>query len=260
MAATALITGASSGIGEAFARGLAKKGYDLVLVARRSDRLETLAAELQAVHQVRTDAIPCDLLAPGSIEQLQRTLAERELHIDLLVNNAGVGLHGPFGSQNDTDDARMINLNILALTRVTRAFVPDMLARGHGIIIHVASTAAFQAIPYFSVYAATKAYVLSFSQALSLELGPKGILVQCLCPGPTRSEFANHARFQTDAFERAPQQTPDAVVAESLAGLERRSHIVITGAINRWGTFLSAVLPRSVAARISGVLFAPRSK
>lgn len=258
MAPTALITGASSGIGEAFARALAQRGYNLVLAARRIDRLDTLAAELHARHGIQAIAVRCDLLAPDAVPQLQERIQSAGLTIDMLVNNAGVGFHGPFEEFSDADDVRMINLNVLALTRVTRAFAPDMVRQGRGTIIMVASTAAFQAIPYFSVYAATKAYVLSFSQALSLELGPKGILVQCLCPGPTRSEFADHAKFQTDAFDRAPQQTTEAVVAESLAGLERRSHIVVTGAINRWGTFLSAVLPRGVAARISGLLFAPR--
>ncbi|MEB3284934.1 MAG: SDR family oxidoreductase [Candidatus Sericytochromatia bacterium] len=258
MAKTALVTGASSGIGEAFARALAERGFNLVLLARRGDRLDTLAAELHARSGVNIDVLPCDLTENNAFQQIETHLTQQSLTIDLLVNNAGMGLHGAFETQRAEDDERMIQLNIVALTRMTRCIVPGMVQRQRGTVIFVASTAAFQSIPYFAIYAATKAYVLSFAQALALEVGPKGILVQCLCPGPTRSEFSNHAKFQSDTITRAPQQTAEQVVSESLAAVERRAHVVVTGSINRWGTLFSSLLPRSMAARISGLLFTPR--
>ena len=185
MKKTALVTGASSGIGAAYARALAAQGYDLILVARRADRLQALADEVKQAHGHRAEVLPADLLRREAPAELVAGVAALGMQVDLLVNNAGMGVHGPFADATAEDDLRMIDLNITSLTALTRAFAPAMIARRSGAIINVASTAAFQAIPFMGVYAATKAYVLSFSEAIAEELRPHGITVQCLCPGAT---------------------------------------------------------------------------
>lgn len=254
---TALVTGASSGIGAAYARALAAQGYDLILVARRADRLQALADELKKAHGNRIEVLPTDLLKRESPTELVRDVASLGMQVDLLVNNAGLGVHGPFVDATADDDARMIDLNIHSLTAMTRAFVPGMIARHSGAIINVASTAAFQSIPFMSVYAATKAYVLSFSEATAEELRPHGITVQCLCPGATESEFAAVAQFKTDAPEKAPTMTAEAVVAESLAALKAGRTVHVAGVLNQLGALSTRLVPRVIATKLAGQLFKP---
>ena len=188
MAGVTLITGASAGLGEEFARQLSARGQRLVLVARRKDRLEALAKELGNAR-----AVALDLGKPDSTEQLMADLAKAGEHVGTLINNAGFGLIGRFAKRDPERLREMIDLNVRTLTDLCRAVVPGMIERGHGAILNVASTAAFQAGPGMAVYFATKAYVLSLSEALHEELKPHGVKVSCLCPGPTKTEFGEVA-------------------------------------------------------------------
>lgn len=261
MSKTALVTGASSGIGAAFARQLARDGYHVVLVARRVEKLEALAAELTAMgtaeRPVRASVLPADLARPGAADALYAAVTALGLHVDLLINNAGLGVHGPFEDVTAEDDQRTIDLNISALTAMTRAFLPAMLARAQGAVINVASTAAFQPIPFFAVYAASKAYVLSFSEALAEEVAGRGVKVLCLCPGPTVSEFGDHAAFKTDIIDKAPMMTAEAVVAEALSGLRAGRTVQVAGLLNALSAMAPRFLPRQVIAKVSGTLFKP---
>jgi short-subunit dehydrogenase len=257
MSKTALITGASSGIGADFARALAKDGYDVILVARRADRLQALADELKATREMRAEVIPADLVAPGAAAQVSKAVADLGLHVDLLVNNAGLGNHGPFIESAVEVDQKMIDLNISALTSLTHAFVPGMVERGQGGVINVASTASFQPIPFMAVYAATKAYVLFFSEALAEEVGPKGVKVVCLCPGPTQTEFVEVAEFKTDVINRVPMMSSAAVVREGLDALKAGRTVQVAGLMNAMQAMAPRFAPRSVVTKISGMLFKP---
>ncbi|PYQ22955.1 MAG: hypothetical protein DMF81_10360, partial [Acidobacteria bacterium] len=206
----AVVTGASSGIGEAFARGLARRGFHLVLVARRADRLQKLAGEVGGAD--RALAIPLDLAAPGGPSALEAELARRGLAVDLLVNDAGVGLTGPFHDQPLDRMLAMIDLNTRAVVELTRRFLPGMIERRSGEVVNVVSTSAFQPVPFFAVYAASKAFVLSFTEALAGELKGSGVVVQALCPGLTDSEFHHVAGTGRVLFTRTHSMRPEAVV------------------------------------------------
>lgn len=259
MAKTALVTGASSGIGAAFARALARERHDLILVARRADRLHALAEELRAAHGGRVEVLPADLLRPEAASELAEAVKALGLQVDLLVNNAGMGMHGPFLDLTADDDARMITLNISALTALTRALTRGMVERRTGAVINVASTAAFQPVPYFAVYAATKAYVLSYSEALAEELRPFGVNVQCLCPGSTESEFVAVAQFKSDVPSKAPTMTAEAVVAESLGALRVGRTVHVAGVLNQLGALGPRFLPRTLITKLSGTIFKPNT-
>lgn len=189
MGITALVTGASSGIGREFACELAREGADLILVARSGDKLKQLAGELQQQFKVWVLIFEADLTRKEDREGLFRFIETERSQVDLLVNNAGFGHHGPFEDHPPQGLEEMLRLNIEALTVLTRFFLPGMKARRKGGIINVASTAAFQPIPYLNVYAATKAFVLSFSEALWMECKKYGVRVFCVCPGNTRTAF-----------------------------------------------------------------------
>ena len=257
MAKTALVTGASSGIGAAYARSLARDRYDLILVARRADRLHALAEELRSQHQVRVEVLPADLLRPEAPDELLEAVGTLGLQVDLLVNNAGMGTHGPFLDQSAQDDQRMLALNVAALVGLTRAFVAGMAARRTGAVINVASTAAFQPVPYFAVYAATKAFVLSYSEALAEELRPFGVTVQCLCPGSTESEFVSVAQFKSDVPNKAPAMTAEAVVEESLSALRAGRAVHVAGVMNQLGALGPRFLPRWAITKITALIFKP---
>jgi hypothetical protein len=259
MSKTALITGASSGIGAAFARALVKEGYHVVLVARRVQRLEELAAELKTSHpNVRAEVVPADLLNPGAAAEILQAVTDRGLSVDLLINNAGMGIHGAFAEAAAEDDARMIALNITSLTALTRAFLPGMLERGAGGILNVASTAAFQPIPFFAVYAATKAYVLSFSEGLAEEVAGRGVKVTCLCPGPTETEFnAVSGVGELEMAKRAPAMSAEAVVAEGLAALRAGRPVQVAGFMNAVGASATRLVPRQWLAKAAGMIFKP---
>ena len=244
-----LITGASAGLGVDFARQMSADGSRLVLVARRKDRLEALAAELGDAR-----ALELDLAAPGAAERLMADLAAHGEHVDCLVNNAGFGLSGPVAKLDGTGQRAMIDLNCGVLTELCHAVLPGMIARGRGGILNVASTAAFQPGPYLAVYYATKAYVLSFTEALHVEVRDKGVHVSALCPGPTRTEFFQVAGYgEGNVLEKlAVASAP--VVAAGLAGLARNQAVVIPGALNKVGAQGHRFLPRSVLRRIAAMI------
>jgi short-subunit dehydrogenase len=240
----ALITGASAGIGAEFAARLAGLQYDLVLVARRRDRLEAIAAAQRAAHGIRVEVIEADLSLAGAPDAIVAGVARAGMTVDLLVNNAGFGTHGRFETIPPERERDEIAVNVTALVALTRAFLPAMLERGRGGVINVASTAAFQPVPYMAVYGATKAFVRSFSEALHEEVRDRGVRVLALCPGVTATEF-----FDVDAgAAHGPIRTTRDVVTTALKSYDAGSPIVIA---------LSRLLPDSVIMRITGRLMKP---
>lgn len=255
-----LVTGASSGIGAEYARALRARGESVVLVARRKDRLAALAAELGGEPAAVVAAV--DLAREGAGELLKTQLDERGLAVDGLVNCAGLGLTGPFASQGLPVIRAMCDVNVRALVELTRVFLPPMLERRRGRIVNVASNAAFQPIPYLGVYAATKAFVLSFTEALGDELRGTGVQVQALCPGITSTEFLEVSETgQHLRVRRLPMMTPRQVVDASLSGLERGRLRVVVGLSNRVLGFLAQRLaPGRLARGVSGYLYRPHAR
>ncbi|MFJ1757990.1 SDR family NAD(P)-dependent oxidoreductase [Kitasatospora sp. NPDC088134] len=250
---TALITGASTGIGAAFARELAARGADLVLVARSERRLADLAAELTAAHGVRAAVLVQDLTAADAPAALQRRLAEQGLEPDVLVNNAGFGMHGPLAAADPDRVAAQVRLNCLALTELTTRLLPGMLARGRGAVVNVASTASFQPLPGMAVYGATKAYVLSFTEALAHELRGTGVRALAICPGATDTPF--FAVMGGEVTGPGAKRTPEQVVATALAALAKGRPSAVDGLLNRLTAASPRLLPRravtAVAARFT---------
>ncbi len=228
---TALITGASSGIGAAFAKELATRQTNLILVARSEDKLEKLAQDLQSQdNNLKIEVLVQDLTAPQATQSVFTTIQEKGLAVDLLINNAGFGDYGPFHEGELARQVEMIQLNITALVELTYLFLPPMQKRGTGGIINVSSIAGFQPLPYLSVYAATKAFVLSFSEALWAENKHTGVSVLALCPGPTKSEFFKVAQFPKSFESKNPKSaTVEEVVLEALKALDKNQSNVVTG-------------------------------
>lgn len=247
--AVALITGASAGLGVDFARQLMAKGMRLVLVARRKDRLEALAAELGNARSVELD-----LSAEGAADRLMSDLAAHDEHVELLVNNAGFGLTGRFAGHDGKRLRQMIDLNCGVLTELAHAVLPGMIERKSGQILNVASTAAFQPGPGMAVYFATKAYVLSFSEALHEEVKKDGVTVSCLCPGPTATEFGQVAGFGGHPVVDKMFMTSPDVVRIGLDGIAQGKAVVIPGFANRFGAQGHRFLPRSVLRKIAGTI------
>jgi len=249
---TALITGASSGIGLELAKLFARDGYELVLVARRAERLEELGRELTQVHGVRCHAISADLADPDAAAEIARRLDRAGLAVDVLVNNAGFGVLGPLATTEPETARRMIRVNIEALTQLTRLLLPGMLARRRGRILNVASTAGFAPGPLMAVYYATKAYVISFSEALAEELRGTGVTVTVLCPGPTRTEFQEVAHMETARLFRLPGvMDAPAVARAGYAGLMRGKRMVVPGLINRALPLVIRLSPRGLVTRVA---------
>jgi len=249
VAEVALITGASAGLGAEFARQLAARGMRLVLVARREDRLRALADELGNAR-----VISIDLSAPDAAERLMADLDVVGETVELLINNAGFGQIGRFATLDGKRQREMIDLNVGTLTDICRAVAPRMIERKSGGILNVASTAAFQPGPNMAVYFATKAYVLSFTEALHEELKPHGVHVTALCPGPTRTEFGDVAGFGGNGmFDRIAMTAPF-VVAAGLAGLGKNKAVVVPGAINKIGAASTRFAPRSIVRKIAGAI------
>ncbi|KQS00928.1 oxidoreductase [Williamsia sp. Leaf354] len=239
----ALITGASAGIGEGFARALAARGSDLVLVARRAERLRDLADELVTTHGIACDVVPFDLTAENVGEALRTTVEGR---VDLLINNAGFATQGPFVDTDPREYRREIAVDVLAVVELSRAFLPAMIARGQGGIINVSSTTAFQPVPSMAVYSASKAFVLSFGQSLWYEARQHGVTAFTLAPGPTRTEFFDV--IGDSATVVGSFQTPDQVVATGLRALDRRwtpPHVV-SGRRNAVAAHLAGLAPRRI--------------
>jgi short-subunit dehydrogenase len=251
---TVLITGASSGIGRELARQFAGDGADLVLVARSEDRLRELAGELSAESGVTVEVVPADLARPGSPDLIVQTLAQRHIDVDVLVNNAGFGAHGPVAGIGVQRQLEMIEVNVAALTRLTALLLPAMLERRHGAILNVASTAAFQPGPHQAVYCATKAYVLSFTEALAEEVRGSGVRVTCLAPGATDTGFAAQAGMVGTRLFRRGVMDASRVAQAGHDGLRRGKTLVIPGLRNRALAFSVRLSPRVLVTRMAGYL------
>jgi short-subunit dehydrogenase len=247
---TTLITGASSGIGEIFARKLAARGRNVLLVARSEDKLITLCNELGRSNSIRAQYVALDLSQPESAARLFEEVGKRALSVDMLINNAGFGSMGEFSKLDLARELNMIDLNIKSLVELTHRFLAPMLERKEGTIINVASTAGFQPVPFMATYAATKAFVLSFSEALWEENRPHGIHIMALCPGVTDTNFFEAARGHKPPARVS--QTPEDVVEAALRGLGRGKSHVISG----WTNFLMVeserLAPRSLVTRLAG--------
>lgn len=248
----AWVTGASTGIGAAFARRLAKDRFDLALVARSRDRLSELADELAEAHGIACEVMAADLTVAADLERVAAALAG-DGGLDLLVNNAGFGTIGAFADLDPGREEEEIRLNVVALTRLTRAALPGMVRRGHGAIINVSSLAAFQPAPLNATYGATKAFVNSFTESLHEELRGSGVRVQALCPGFTRTEFQERAGIDTSGIPSFAWMTAAAVVDSSLAGLERGEVLCVPGFGNRLLATTVGALPRALVRRVSGI-------
>ncbi|MDL9945317.1 SDR family oxidoreductase [Gordonia sp. ABSL11-1] len=242
---TTIITGASSGIGDAFARALAARGSHLILVARRQDRLASLAGELSSRHHVRVEPIAADLSSPNAGVEVRAALTAAGLRPTSLINNAGFGTFGAFLDEDPDRLAQEIAVDVAAPVQLTAEFLPDLIDAGHGYLINVASMAAYTPTPRMAVYGAAKAFVLSFTESLSAELRHTGVRVFALSPGATSTEF-NQVVGTEDATAGAAKRSPTQVVATGLAHLERRrpSASVIDGRTNRAAAVLSRLLPR----------------
>jgi len=247
---TTLITGASSGIGEVFARKLAARGRNVLLVARSEEKLITLCNELGRSNNIRAQYVALDLSKPESAEQLFQEAKRRGLPVDMLINNAGFGSMGEFGNLDLARELNMIDLNIKSLVELTHRFLQPMVVRKQGAIINVASTAGFQPVPFMATYAATKAFVLSFSEALWEENRSYGIKVIALCPGVTDTNFFEAARGHKPPARIS--QTPEEVVDTALRGLAQGKSHIISGWTNFFMTQSERFAPRSLITRFAG--------
>jgi uncharacterized protein len=257
---TALITGGSSGLGEEFAYQLAREHYDLVLVARRKDRLEAVATKSRGLGAKNVTILAADLAAPGAAAKVQADVSAAGLEIGYLVNNAGFGTHGAFCELPIEREIEEIELNVAALVAVCRLFAPAMAARKSGTIINVASTAAFQPVPWMATYGATKAFVLSFSEALSSELSTAGVTVLALCPGPTHTEFQAVANTAESTFPQFAYMDAATVVAQGIAAAKSGRTVRINGVMNFMMAQSSRIAPRALVRRIAGAMFREEPK
>lgn len=252
---TVLITGASSGIGEAFARSLAKKGANLILTARSEDKLVLLASTLSEKYQISAHVFPADLTLPGAPQQLFESIKANGLPIDVLINNAGFGKWAHFLGESLNTYDQMLSLNINALVKLTRLCVPDMLAHGKGGVINVASTAAFQPVPYIAVYSASKAFVLSFSDALAGEYGDRGVRFLALCPGNTFTNFMSTANANTAGMSFA---APDDVAEAGVNAFAPGESYHVPGVSNYLTSLLPRILSRARVLKIVANMFHKR--
>jgi uncharacterized protein len=248
-----LITGAAEGLGREFARLFALQGYPLVLVARNQTRLDAIAQELRATSHVDVRTISKDLSLPAAAAELKGAVDDQKITIEILVNNAGFGVHGLFPETEWNATEAMINLNIITLTHLTRLFLPEMIRQGQGRILNVASTAAFQPGPFMAGYFASKAYVLSFTEALAEELSGTGVTATAFCPGPTRTQFqkrSNTEKIRENAFamEAAP------AVAAGYRGLMKGKRLVIPGFTNKLLSVLIRLAPRRLVIKVTRFL------
>ena len=251
MKQTVLITGASGGLGLALASQFAQHGYDLILTARSADKLQQAQHSLQFAHGVTVHVIPLDLSAPDAAAALMDAVRAQGLTVDILVNNAGLGDFGAFAKSDLSRQQAMVSLNVAALTELTHHVLPMMLEKGHGKILNVASIAAFQQGPYMSVYYATKAYVLSFSQALSRELKGTDITVTALCPGPIATDFEQTAQLgKSKLFRSMPVSTAENVARYGYKATMKGKQVAIHTFRNRFLVNINRLVPRRMAGDI----------
>ncbi len=247
----ALVTGATSGIGLELANLLARDGHDLVLVARNADRLDAVAAGLREQFGGQVMTIVKDLAQPAAIEEIVVHLRRGGTAVHVLVNNAGYAIYGPFAETNLQDELAMMRVNMLAVTHLTKLLLPDMLQRRDGKILNLASTAAFQPGPLMAVYYATKAYVLSFSEAVAEEVRGSGVTVTALCPGPTETGFQERAALEESRLFKGRWIMDAAAVAQAgYAGMLRGKTVVIPGSRNRVLAEANRFLPRTLVTRV----------
>lgn len=251
---TTLITGASTGIGASFAEEYAKQKHNLVLVARSEEKLQALAKRLSEAHGITAHVFAQDLSKPDSAEKVVQFCNEKKLEIALLVNNAGFGMLGEFLSHEVARLEEMMTLNVLSLVKLSRFFGAIFAVRKSGGIINVASTAAFQSVPNMAVYAATKAFVLSFSEAIAFELKEKGVRVIALCPGGTDTPFFDNANYERSKL-MIPLETPEDVVKTCIEGYQRGETVVVSGAMNKLMVNSSRFVPRGLVTAIAGSIF-----
>jgi len=250
-AETVLITGASSGIGLALARCFAADGCRLVLVARKGDALETLATELRKTHKIQAQVITADLARPDAPTRLLAHLQAAGIKVDVLVNNAGFGAQGKFAELPLARQLDMLQLNITSLTHLTGLLLPGMIERRRGGVLNVASTAAFQPGPGMAVYYATKAYVLSFTEALAEELAGTGVTVTAVCPGPTATNFGRTANMRTLGLVKKISMSAEAVARQGHRGFRRGGVVGINGFRNQLPAFLVRLVPRAAVRKIT---------
>jgi uncharacterized protein len=252
-----LVTGASSGIGEALARRIARDGRRLVLVARRTDRLEMLAHELREANGVAVDVVPADLTQPGAVSALVAEVERRGLAVDWLVNNAGFGTVGRFDTLPVERELEEIRLNVQALVELCGRCLPGMVQRRRGVVMNIASLGGFAPGPYMATYAATKAFVLSFSEAIALELRDTGVHVLCVCPGFTRTEFQQKAEVDVHGVPDFAWMSADAVADQAVHAVGRET-VLVNGAMNRMTASAVRLVPRSLTARLVASFLKPR--
>lgn len=260
---SALVTGASGGIGHALAHRLAARGMDLILVARSGDRLRTLAEELHAAHGITARPVACDLATVCTEADLDGRLGDLGPlgeRVDLLVNNAAFGIYGAFPARGADREAEMLRLNLVVPVLLTARFLPSMRERGRGVILQVASTAAFAPVPYQGSYAATKSHLVSWTHALDTELQGSGVRACVLCPGSTRTGFHAVSGSAEERERKLRQQSADDVARECLAGLDRGKRVIVTGAHNRVYAAIARMAPPAWAARAVAVAMRPKER
>jgi len=250
---TALITGASSGIGWDLAHIMATD-FDLIVTARNQKKLEELASQLESAHGAHVHVIPADLARPQAPEEIFAEVARRGLPVDVLVNNAGFGSYGAFKSTSLQEELDMLQVNVIAVTHLTKLALPGMLERKRGRILNVASTAGFQPGPLMAVYYATKAYVISFSEAIANELKGSGVTVTCLCPGPTATEFAARAEIEKSRLFMLGRMRSQDVARAGYKGMLRGKRLVIPGVMNKLVMQSVRFTPRKMVTAIAGSL------
>jgi short-subunit dehydrogenase len=249
VSSTALVTGASSGIGAAIAKELASRGHSVALTARREERLQSLATDLTSEHGVAADAVACDLGEPAERERLADELRARGRTVEVLVNNAGFGHQADFSTSPRERMVEMVRLNIEAVVDLTSRFLAPMTERGRGTIINIASTAAFQPLPGSAVYAASKSFVLSFSEAIRTELRGSGVTVTAVCPGPVRTEFTEVAGVGgvEDRTPGAVWMSAEDIARHAVDGARHDRRVVVPGTLNRATALAGQHSPRSIA-------------
>jgi len=255
----ALVTGASAGIGVALARELAAGGANLVLTARRQDRLDKLAQELASTYKIRTEVFAADLAQPDAPQRIFAFTLAKGIGVDVLINNAGFGGYGEFATSDTQRLLDMVQVNCAAVVHLTRLYLPQMIERRRGDVLILASTASFQAVPFISTYAATKAFDLLFAEGLAEEVKPYGIRVCALCPGSTESEFHEVAGQSELAAAMRNRETAEKVARVGLRALAAGKSYVISGAANYLGAHSQRLVPRRFVTRITAKMFRPSS-
>jgi uncharacterized protein len=254
----ALVTGASAGIGTALAEELAHGGTNLVLTARRRERLQELAHKVETAHKIQTKIFVADLTEADAPEKIFQFTREQGIEVELLINNAGFGAYGEFQTVETRKLTEMVQVNCAAVVHLTRLYLPEMVARRHGDVLIVASTASFQSVPYLSTYAATKAFDLLFAEGLAEEMKPYGVRVCALCPGSTESEFAEIAGQSHIAATRTHRATAEKVAQTGLRALAAGKSYVISGMGNYLGMLGQRLVSRRLVARVAARMFRPK--